>query len=146
METLFNLPAEIKPDGTIKYDKRQFKHAGEELSTPETRNIRIVFVQEFKDFTKRQLSYYHGFLLKDVQRSYNSIGCSMTLKEADELMRGMFLFMYKTDLKTGRNTKVILKLDSTTPNPPTTKQMSVFFEDIVMHCAVNMSYVMTDVR
>ena len=141
MNTLFNITAEISCYGGIKYNMSQFKDAVKQLSRPDKRNVRILIIDDFQDFTLKQLKYYHGILLSDVCQAYESIGYSMNTVEADKEMREMFLFYYKTHLPSGRSSKIVLTLDTDSPKFPTTKDMSKFFEDIVQHCAINMSFV-----
>lgn len=141
MESLFNITAEISSHGGIKYDMIAFKNAVKQLAKPTTRNVRILIIDDFQDFTLKQLKYYHGILLTDVCQAYENIGYSMNTIEADKQMREMFLFHYKTQVSTGRSSKIVMTLDTSSPKFPTTKDMSKFFEDIVRHCAINMSYV-----
>lgn len=141
MKSLFNIPAEITCNGIIKYDTFAYANAIKELAKPENRNVRIVLVEDFKDVTKKQLSYYHGFLLSDLCSAYESIGCSMDKKEMDKEIRNLFLYYYKTDVNSGRSTKVVMSLDKESSNFPDTKMMSEFFENIVQHCAMNLNYV-----
>ena len=141
MDSLFNIPAEISSDGGIKYDLNQFKNAIKELTKPQTRNVRIIIVDDFKNTTMKQLQYYYGILLKDVCKAYDSIGYKMDIIEADKEMREMFLYYYVTTFSTGRSVKKTFSLDTNAGKVPSTKDMSRFFEDIVQHCAMNMSFV-----
>ena len=141
METLFNTPAEIDSNGNIKFDMQSLKNAAKELRKPETRNVRIILIQDFKDATKKQIAYYHGFLIKDVVSAFESLGDNMTEVEADKSMRELFLFNYETNLSSGRKRKIIRLLDKSSMSFPNTKEMSVYFESIVRYCAENMNYI-----
>jgi len=94
METVFNTIAEIKPNGELIFDNHSLITAAKELKLNETRNVRILMIQEFKDATNQQLAYYHGFLIKDVIRAFAEIGENITEVEADKTMRELFLFEY----------------------------------------------------
>jgi len=94
-----------------------------------------------QDATNRQLAYYHGILLKDVLQAHESIGEEITEVEVDKMLRGLFLYQYETKLSTGRKRKIVRSLDKQSSSFPDTKQMSIFFENIVRYYAVNMSFV-----
>lgn len=141
MKILFNIPAEIHPDGGFDYDMNQFVTALQELKKPQKRNVRILIIEDYKNVTKKQLNYYYGILLKDVLEAFHSIGERMTEKEADEIIRKLFLSYYKTNISTGRKMKIIRSLDSTSHDFPNTKQISTFFEDVVQYCAENMNFI-----
>ncbi|MEK0369761.1 MAG: hypothetical protein QQN55_01200 [Nitrosopumilus sp.] len=140
MDILFNTTAEIDKHGKLHFDKKMLQNACHKLKQPEKRSVRILIIEDFKDLTKKQLNYYHGFLLKDVIQAHKSIGDRITEKECDDYLREKFLFHYKTNIITGRKTKIVksLKLDSV--NFPSTKEISQFFEDVCQYCAENMSF------
>lgn len=141
METLFNTPAEIDKEGNIVFDMKSLQQAAKDLRKPEKRNVRIIIIQDYKDATNKQLAYYHGFLVKDVVRAFESIGSRTSESESDKLMRELFLFDYETIITTGRKIKKVRSLDKTSLAFPNTKEMSVFFENIVRYCAENMNYI-----
>ena len=141
MESLFNISAEINSNGQMTYDENQLIHAVKKLKKPETRKVRIVIIDDYKDMTLKQLKYYHGFLLTDVCHAYENVGEKMNKIQACKSMRELFLFNYMTQLRSGRSSKVLISLDTQSPYFPSTKVISKFFEDIVQYCATNMNYV-----
>ena len=141
MEVLFNTSAVITPEGRLIFEERLIFEAAKELKKPETRNIRILIIQDFNETTKQQLAYYHGFLMKDVIRAFESIGENITEVEADKQMRELFLFHYDTNINTGRKIKVVHSLEIGSVNFPSTKEISNLFENIVRYCAENMNFI-----
>ncbi len=140
MEILFNTTAEIGKDGVLHFNRKKLSGACLSLRKPEKRSVRILVIQDFKDLTKKQLNYYHGIMLKDVVQAHKSIGDKLTEKECDDYLREKFLFHYKTNIITGRKTKIVKSLNIGSVNFPTTQEMSVFFEDVCQYCSENMNY------
>ena len=141
MEILFNTPAEIDKNGNLKFDNYSLNNAAQELRLPEVRNVRILLIQDFKDATSKQLAYYHGILIKDVVRAFESIGDNITEVEVDKILRGLFLFHYETNINLGSKKKVIHSLNKSSISFPNTKEMGEYFEKVVMYCAENMNYI-----
>lgn len=141
MEIFINIPGQITTDGKILFDNISLKNAAKELRLNQTRNVRIIMIQDFKDATTQQLAYYHGFLLKDVIRAFECIGQNITEVEVDKNMRELFLYQYETTISTGRKRKIVRSLDKSSTSFPNTKEMSVFFENIVRYCSENMNFI-----
>jgi len=141
MEILFNIPADIDEKGLLKFDMQSLIRSADELKKNGNRKVRILMIQDYQDATNRQLNYYHGILLKDVIQAHESIGEEITEVEVDKMLRGLFLYQYETKLSTGRKRKIVRSLDKNSSSFPDTKQMSIFFENIVRYYAVNFSFV-----
>ena len=141
MEILFNESAEININGKLMFEKNLLDVASKFLAKPETRNVRIIMIQDYNNATIKQLAYYHGFLLKDVIRAFESIGQNITEIEADKTMRELFLYQYETTINTGRKRKIVRSLDKSSDSFPNTKEISVFFENIVRYCSENMNFI-----
>lgn len=140
MEILFNTTAEIDKEGILHFDRKKLSGVCRGLRKPEKRSVRILVIQDFQDLTKKQLNFYHGIMLKDVVQAHKSIGDKITEKECDEYLREKFLFHYKTNIITGRKTKIVKSLNIGSVNFPTTKEMSDFFEDVCQYCSENMNF------